>query len=273
MLIDKYEWRYSIKNKGLTGFQLKLIGLILMVLDHIYYFFNFKNIPIVFTWAGRIVAPLFMFTAVEGYYYTRSKKKYMLRLYIGFIFMNIGNNLALRYLPRPDNILVINNIFSTLLLVTIYISILNFMEKSIEEENKLKKILSIILLLMPLIIDKIISLNPKALMKFRNVIPSITTTEGGSMFILIGICMYFYRKDRKRQLFVYSLLTLPFIFIGDTSLKGLFFQNYQWMMIFAAPLLYLYNGKKGRGMKYLFYIFYPVHIYGLYIISVYILTM
>lgn len=247
-----------MKEKGLTGFQLKLIGLVLMVFDHVYYFFSFKNIPIIFTWVGRIVAPIFIFTAVEGYYHTRSKKRYILRLYIGFLFMNIGNNIALRFLPRPDNVLVTNNIFSTLFLIIIYISILDFMEKSIEEKDIFKTILGIIFFTIPIILDLIISLNPKTLMSLSNIIPMVSITEGGPMFVLIGITMYMFRDDRNRQLIIYSGLSL-------------FFGSYQWMMIFATPLLYLYKGEKGRGMKYFFYIFYPAHIYFLYIISVYML--
>ncbi|WP_259718821.1 conjugal transfer protein TraX [Weissella confusa] len=45
------------------------------------------------------------------------------------------------------------------------------------------------------------------------------------------------------------------------------FSDYQWMMIFATPLLALYNGKQGRKDKWFFYIFYPTHIAVLYIIS------
>ena len=170
-----------MKEKALTGFQLKLIGLVLMVFDHIYYFFSFKNIPIIFTWVGRIVAPIFIFTAVEGYYHTRSKKRYILRLYIGFLFMNIGNNIALRFLPRPDNVLVTNNIFSTLFLIIIYISILDFMEKSIEEKDIFKTILGIIFFIIPIILDLIISLNSKTLMSLSNIIPMVSITDRKSV--------------------------------------------------------------------------------------------
>lgn len=36
--------------------------------------------------------------------------------------------------------------------------------------------------------------------------------------------------------------------------------NYQWMMIAAIPFFLLYNGKRGKGFKYFFYWYYPLHI-------------
>lgn len=250
----------NLREKGLNGFQLKLIGLILMVLDHIYYFFSFKNIPIIFTWLGRIVAPIFVFTAVEGYHYTRSRGKYMLRLYIGFLFMNFGNSLMMAYLPRPDNLSISNNIFSTLFLIVLYISILEIIAKAKEEDNRFKKNLGIGLFITPILLDWIIFLNSKSLTFLNNVIPRISITEGGIVFVLIGIIMYEFRDNRRKQLGIYSFLSLLFV-------------GYQRLMIFAIPLLFLYNGEKGRGMKYLFYVFYPLHIYLLYILSTYILTL
>ena len=35
--------------------------------------------------------------------------------------------------------------------------------------------------------------------------------------------------------------------------------NYQWMMIGALPVIWMYNGTKGRSGKWFFYLFYPVH--------------
>ena len=49
------------KQKGLSGTQLKFIGLLMMVLDHIHYFFEFTGvIPEWFTMLGRLGAPLFL---------------------------------------------------------------------------------------------------------------------------------------------------------------------------------------------------------------------
>ena len=51
-----------LKN-GLSGTQLKIIALVLMVLDHIHYFFGFTGvIPEWFSMLGRLSALLFVFT-------------------------------------------------------------------------------------------------------------------------------------------------------------------------------------------------------------------
>lgn len=41
----------------------------------------------------------------------------------------------------------------------------------------------------------------------------------------------------------------------------------QWMMIFAVIPMYFYNGERGSGNKNFFYIFYPAHIYLLWILA------
>ena len=52
--------------RGLTSTGLKTIALVLMVLDHIHYFFGFTGwIPDWFSMLGRLSAPLFLFCVVR----------------------------------------------------------------------------------------------------------------------------------------------------------------------------------------------------------------
>jgi hypothetical protein len=39
----------------------------------------------------------------------------------------------------------------------------------------------------------------------------------------------------------------------------------QWLMGLAAIPMLMCNGEKGCGMKWLFYVFYPAHIFILYV--------
>ena len=44
-------------------------------------------------------------------------------------------------------------------------------------------------------------------------------------------------------------------------------EAYEWMGAGAALIMLLYNGQRGRGIKNFFYVFYPAHVYILYILS------
>ena len=63
----------------MTTFQLKLLALLLMLIDHIGYYF--EGTPAVLRLIGRLSFPLFLFCMTQGWRHTRDRKKYLLRLY------------------------------------------------------------------------------------------------------------------------------------------------------------------------------------------------
>lgn len=269
----------KLKQKGLNSFQLKLTGLILMVFDHIYEFFSFTgDIPIVFTWFGRIVAPIFMFLTVEGYMHTRSKRKYMLRLYIGSLIMYFGNYIIPKLLPRADAFMINNNIFSTLLMMVIYMLILDYLTIALKEKDVVKITLSALFIIIPFVLgSSMISIaNVTNLDFLKYILPNIYLVEGGPVLVLLGIIFYITRNDLYKLIESYLIFSLVLL-LGSTieskfSIKDLFLENFQWMMVFSILFFKAYNGEKGRGLKYLFYIFYPTHIYLLYILSVFVMN-
>lgn len=78
----------------------------------------------------------------------------------------------------------------------------------------------------------------------------------GSLMATALIMIFFYLKHNKLKLsiayIVVSLLLIP---------------NIQWMQVFALPFILMYNGKRGPDFKKFFYIFYPIHIWILFLIG------
>jgi hypothetical protein len=84
-------------GKGLTGFQLKIIALLLMTCDHSgYYLGELGEMPLVLRYLGRLSAPLFLFMVVEGYIHTSNRQRYLLRLYLWSVGMGVLNLAAQR---------------------------------------------------------------------------------------------------------------------------------------------------------------------------------
>lgn len=76
----------------LTGFQLKVIALLGMIIDRVYtHFGDLLGLPFLVSWIGRFVAPLFLFLLMEGFCHTSNRKAYFLRLLSGAGLMLIIN--------------------------------------------------------------------------------------------------------------------------------------------------------------------------------------
>ena len=270
-----------MKRLSLSGFQLKYIALITMVFDHIHYFFDYTGkIPIWFTMIGRLAAPLFLFTVIEGFIHTRNRKKYFLKIYVLAILMGLiqfGFYNFLHPLVRPDGFFPKNMMLSSFAILLVALQGIAW----IQEKKYLKGIPT---LLFPLMLPWLMLLlylsgqDKPIFTLFINllnytVLPTHTSiSDGGTWLLLTGIAMYLCHKNLKKEVLAFVTVSLVWVLMGIVlsrpSFHDLMFKYIEWMEIFAAPLMLCYNGQRGKGSKYLFYVFYPTHIYLLYALSV-----
>lgn len=220
-------------RKVINGTQLKIIALISMLIDHVGLLF-FPDI-IVFRLIGRIAFPIFAFCIVEGFFHTTNIRNYIFRLLIFSLISEIPYNLyhanALFYFDKQ-------NIYFTLLigLVLLY-----------ECEKIRDKYISFIYLIIAIAWSWLIK------------------SEYIGMGIMTIFCFYLFRDKALFNIIGQILISVVYV-LADHG------DNIKYLQL-AAPLalipIYLYNGKKGKGMKYLFYVFYPLHFLILYAIWIY----
>lgn len=230
--------------KKLNAFQLKIIALIVMLMDHLHSSFG-EIFPMWFHPLSRFVAPIFIFLMVEGLFHTRNKLKYNIRLFGWAIFMETGNFIMNKGLVSKE-VMVHSNIFMTLALG---LTILNLFEVSKKNEGA-KKVGLMVLAIM--------------------LIPLGVFTEGGMVLIPFTLITYFFRESKKKAIVGYLILFVPLFLMSyqpyDTmkeTIDMLMF-NSDFLFITAVPFMLLYNGKRGvnnKFSKYLFYVFYPLHLW------------
>ena len=95
------------------------------------------------------------------------------------------------------------------------------------------------------------------------VVPNLAVNEFGFEFIALGLAMYFLR-DRREALAAVYLVFCIYQFSAE-ALYGVF--PVQWMMVLALPLMLRYNGERGRGWKWFFYVYYPAHTCLLFLLA------
>lgn len=83
-------------------------------------------------------------------------------------------------------------------------------------------------------------------------------SDGGTWLLLTGIAMYLCHRNLMKEVFAFMSVSLVWllmaIVLSRPSFYDLIFKYFEWMEIFSAPLMLSYNGQRGKGSKYLFYV-------------------
>jgi hypothetical protein len=233
----------EIKRIGLNGFNLKIIAILAMVVDHV----GAGIFPGLYwmRYIGRLTMPIMCYFIGEGFYRTHDVKGYAGRLLIFAVIAEAPFQLFFR---EPGNVMF------TLL------GGLLFLWAWRDLKNRLLAYAAMVLIL------------------FAVNIPGYETDYGplGVLMVFlaglgipayskIGVANVSIERDEKiliPRVPVYPKVRAmaPALLCGANNLvMGLRAPLCYWPL-FAGFLLCLYNGKRGRPMKYFFYVFYPLHL-------------
>ena len=220
-------------KKCLSNFDLKLIAIITMTIDHIGVvfgtpFYNFLRA------VGRLSFPIFAFLLTEGYVHTKSFGKYFFRLLV----LALISEVIYDYVFYGSFIyLEANNIFFTLALGLLTLWLLDKSRTLVKKYFKEKIDLTIILPITYLLIIVVMGL-----------IAEFLNFSYGMLGILVISFFYLFKKNFPLTVLSVSLSTL---ILGDTM---------QYFSLLSLILIYFYNKKLGKKCKVFFYLYYPLHI-------------
>ncbi|MCR5100024.1 MAG: conjugal transfer protein TraX [Butyrivibrio sp.] len=269
------------KIKIINADALKIIAIITMLIDHIgagllLYCINYHKCPDVLSsreWAsiyyimrhiGRIAFPIFCFLIVEGYIHTRSRVRYLRNLaifsVISELFFDITFNLKdspfeknmfANILANKDHVLSVQNVYLTLFFGLLTIWLIDTIFKK----------------LAPLGILNIYQ---------KNYIPAFAL----SLFIASAIGFFCFKIHTDYSYHGIILICIFFILKDEpviASILGYITMCYTDSEKYCLPafiLILLYNGKRGdfsKKYKFIFYIFYPLHLFIIYLIRIYLI--
>lgn len=241
------------KMRIFNGNTLKLIAAITMLIDHVgVIFYNYLTAPqyLALRIIGRLSMPLFAFMIAEGCRYTKNKLKHFLMMF------GLGAGCqAVYFFLSGDTYL---NILLTFSLSALICYAMDFFKTCLfAKDTPIWKTLTAAALFVGSIAAAY------TLCRF------LTFDYGfwGVMMPVFANVFSFHRipaPDKLKKLDVLPLRVLCFaISLVMCMLTNLFIEITVYSLL-TLPLLFLYNGEKGkRNVKYLFYIFYPLHLAAL----------
>lgn len=259
--LQKKERRY-----GLTGAVLKNTAYVTMLIDHFFVilFLNYMRLhPVDGRWdpgleriyragraVGRISFVLFTFLIVEGFFYTRSRAWFLLRLFLFALLSEIPFDLALSGTAFDWSG---QNVYWTLFLGVLVLTLWDYLSYY---GNVFATAGRLIVLLAGCLAAFVFSTD----YRFMGVLLIFTLyqtrdKDSGIQFMAVGLVMLFGTWGS-------NLIRYSEIYSADYLFR---FSLREMYGLLAFLLIFLYNGEKGHQFPKLFYYgFYPVHLLVLY---------
>lgn len=193
-----------------------------------------------FNYLGRISFPLFAFQITQGYQYTKNLKKYILKLLIWGCISQIPFMLFLSTFQTGNDIYVLNIFFTFILGI--------FAILCYDKLNN--KVLAILLVI------------------FISFIGHILQVDYGAFGILLIFCFYLF-QNKKAYLCLSTIILSIMQYIPKIIDTPQFISHYALCAFFTClSLIFIctYKNEEGPKVKYLFYLFYPLHMFVLYLL-------
>ncbi|MBQ2744274.1 MAG: hypothetical protein IJF37_01455 [Lachnospiraceae bacterium] len=216
---------------GLSSFQLKMIAIISMVIDHV----GMLMFPeeMAFRVIGRMSFPIYCFLIVEGFYHTSNVKNYIKRLAVFALISEI-----------PFNILVSGNLLD------------------VEHQNVFFTLL--IGLLTVYAINNTINPMLKSLILVAGAMAAIALMTDYSFYGIILIYVFFNMREKR----LFACIFMAVMSFIVSPIQGSATMAVIPIMLYNGEKGPGFMDKK--VWKYTFYAFYPVHMMALYVIGCFI---
>ncbi len=220
----------------LDAFALKVIAIIAMTVDHVGAFLYPDDLW--FRIVGRLTIPIIAFLIVEGYHHTTNIKRYLIRLF------------SFALLAQPIYLLMFSSGLNVLFDLLIGLGVI-----LVIDQYKLGWLKYLFLVLVSLIAISI-------------------SLDWWHLAILMIFIFHQWRGHFKAITFgIVTLFTVNFLlfalFANNIADKSLLLTHTTNLYCIAAlPLIYLYNGARGKDYRYFFYLYYPIHLLVIYLIKI-----
>ena len=229
----------------MTAFILKIIALLTMFADHIGatvpHLLELDGGTNILRVVGRVSFPIFVYLIAEGFRHTKNPSKFLLRLGIFAIISEPFFDMSIQY-SGGINFFSNTNIFYTLFLGGLAIVLY----------QKLMQYSNVVVSLIPVAVCLVLA--------------EFLTVDYGGYGVLFIFLMYAIKPEKLRLLLMLPLSLWQHAYTIEFLLRYRQwpFSQYYLLMIPATMLpvflIVLYNGKRGIGMKWLFYAAYPAHL-------------
>lgn len=236
----------------MSSFALKLVALLSMLYDHVAYVYPpalllpelFPNISTELFeglfhashYIGRVAAPIFLWSVAQGYRHTKDWRRYAMRL---FLFACLAEWPYYLLFESHGNIIFTQ--FTGLLTLRL-----------MDWGNEMRPCLGHILAALTMVLSW-----------------HFAIFEGGGRYVLFILAFHFthhWSTGKKALLWLFLYPSSRWKLLVLCVTEGMRLSNFTLNALgplLGVGLTFLYNGKKGpdhRGVKYLWYVFYPAHL-------------